>query len=62
MGSELSLDANSKRKNLSSTDSFGKPEEICCYIDGKENGEYKKYDENGELIEKCYYDNGIKVE
>ncbi len=36
---------NSKRKNMSSIDSFG---------------EYKFYDEDGQLIESCYYVNDIK--
>ena len=34
----------------------------CFEINGKKNGEYKYYFANGELIHKCYYDNGIKIE
>jgi hypothetical protein len=31
---------------------------IECYM----NGEYTKYNELGELIEYCMYENGIKME
>ena len=58
-GSELSLD-NSKRKNLSSTDSFGQLKEICSYIDGGINGEYKRYYESGKILNICSYIGGIK--
>ena len=35
-------------------------EEICNYINDKKNGEYKSYNEDGELCEKHNYSNGIK--
>ena len=51
---------NSKRKNLSSTDSFGQLKEICSYIDGGINGEYKRYYESGKILNICSYIGGIK--
>ena len=40
----------------------GQLKEICSFTDGKSNGMYKSYYENGELIEENYYENGIKIE
>jgi antitoxin component YwqK of YwqJK toxin-antitoxin module len=39
-----------KRKNLSSTDSFGELKEICNYIDGKLNEVFKSYNYNGKIM------------
>ena len=40
----------------------GKLKSEVYMVNGKKNGEYKKYGMNGELIEDYYYTNGIKVE
>ena len=48
---------NSKRKNMSSTDSFGQLEKIVTFIDNKLNGEYKSYYENGQIKCICNYVN-----
>ena len=32
--------------------------DICSYVDGKMNGEFKYYHENGQLWRDCSYKNG----
>jgi antitoxin component YwqK of YwqJK toxin-antitoxin module len=40
----------------------GELESEVFEINGKRNGEYKSYHENGELHVICSYENGIKIE
>ena len=36
--------------------------EICIYINDKLNGDYKEYNEFGDLIKSYKYENDIKIE
>ena len=54
-GCELSSTDNSKRENLSLTNSLGKLCEEVNYIDDKKQGIYKSYYQNGQLCEEVNY-------
>jgi len=58
----IMVDDNSKRDNLSLTNSLGQLHEEINYIDDKKNGIYKSYFVNGQLCEEVNYINNIKVE
>jgi len=54
-GCELSSTDNSKRENLSLTNSLGQLKEEVNYIDDKKEGMYKSYHDNGQLKEEVNY-------
>ena len=59
-GCKLSSTDNSKRENLSLTNSLGQLKIEVNYIDDKRNGIYKSYHDNGELYEEVNYIDGMK--